>query len=182
MPAHYRSPAKSVRCPINGARWNPERLEAELKSAAGQARRHLETAAHATGIRRSFEVAPRRPGAERHRHLRRQRHCRGVAVAPDRHGKHARVPPACGRPRANPLPRSAFAAECARKGGPIVAVAAMPSIPASKLRDWIAIEAHERLLVLAPAGTVIESEPNIRFLPGSSDRDVVAALGDIRNG
>jgi hypothetical protein len=34
--------------------------------------------------------------------------------------------------------------------------------------------------VLAPAGTAIEGGLDIRFLPGTSDQDVIAALGDIR--
>lgn len=158
----------------------PERLEAELKSAADQARRHLETAAHATGIRRSFEVrrgdvalnvtdicvasdivvvSPPRSmstGTTRGFLQMRQTACQSVASV-------LHLPP-----------------NAPRKGGPIVAVAANPSDPGLEVARWIATEAHERLLVLAPAGTVIESEPDIRFLPGSSDRDVVAALGDIQ--
>ena len=62
----------------------------------------------------------------------------------------------------------------------IVAVAASAADPALDVARWIATEARERLLVLAPTGTVIEGGSDVRFLPGTSDQDLAAILGDIR--
>jgi nucleotide-binding universal stress UspA family protein len=158
----------------------PAQLEAELKAAADQARRHIEAAARATGIRRSFEVrrgdlalhvtnvcvasdivivsSQRRMGTGTARGFLRLRDAACQSVASVLH-----LPPTS-----------------ARKQGVVVAVAVSATDPAVDIARWIATEAHERLLVLAPAGTVIERGPDIRFLSGTSDQDVIATLGDIR--
>jgi hypothetical protein len=164
-------------------RWRslePAQLEAELKAAADQARRHIEAAARATGIKGSFEVrrgdlalhitdvcvasdifvvsSPNRLGTGTgHGFLQlRDAACQSVASV-------LHLPPTAGR-----------------KHGVIVAVAVSAKDPALEIARWIATEAREHLLVLAPAGTVIEGGLDIRFLPGTSDQDVIAALGDIR--
>jgi hypothetical protein len=164
-------------------RWRslePAQLDAELKAAADQARRHIEAAAHATGIKRSFQV--RRGDLALH--------VTDVCVASDilvvssqhrmgtgtAHG-FLRLRDAACQSVASVLHLPPTAS---RKQGVIVAVAVSATDPALDIARWIATEAHERLLVLAPAGTVIEGGPDIRFLPGTSGQDVIATLGDMR--
>ena len=158
----------------------PGRLEAELKAAAERARAHLEAAAHATGIRRSFEVRrgdltvhvtdicsasdivvvspPRRLGGGTTRGFRRLRDTARRSVA-----SVLFLPPNVGR-----------------KHGSIVAVAGSAADANLTLARGIAIQAREPLLVLTPAGSLMAGEPNIRTLPGTATQDVVAALGDLR--
>jgi hypothetical protein len=64
--------------------------------------------------------------------------------------------------------------------GLVVAVVTGASDPGLDVARGIAAAARERLLVLAPMGCVMQGEASVRFLPGSSVQDVVAALGDIR--
>ena len=164
-------------------RWRklePDRLEAELKAAVDQARQHLEAAAHATGVRRSFEVrrgdlalhvtdicvasdivvvsAPRRMGTGATHGFRRlhQTACQSVASV-------LFLPPNIGR-----------------QHGSIVAVAGSAADANLDLARRIALQAREQLLVLAPIGSVIAGEPNIRILPGTATQDVIAALGDMQ--
>jgi len=157
----------------------PDRLEAELKAAVGQARRHLEAAAQAIGIRRSFEVRrgdlalqvtdicvasdivvvspPSRIGSGTHGFRRlRETACQSVASV-------LFLPPHIGR-----------------KHGSIVVVAGSASDPNLDVARRIAFQAREQLLVLAPVGSVIAGEPNIRALQGTATQDVIAALGDVR--
>lgn len=157
----------------------PLLLEAELKAAADRARAHLEAAANAIGIQRSFEVrrgdltahvtdiccasdivvvsSLRRPGGGSARALRRMSDtaCRSVASV-------LFLPPVIGRKR-----------------GSIVAVAGSATDGGLALARGIAIQTREPLLVLTPAGSVMASEPNIRTLRGTATQDMIAALGDV---
>jgi hypothetical protein len=159
-------------------KFEPDRLEAELKAAVDQARRHLEAAAHATGVRRSFEVrrgdlalhvtdicvasdivvvsAPRWMGTGFTRGFQRLRAtaCQSVASV-------LFLPPNIGR-----------------KHGSIVAVAANAADNNFDVARRIALQAREQLLVLAPVGSVLAGEASVRILPGTGAQDVVAALGD----
>jgi hypothetical protein len=164
-------------------RWRslePAQLEAELKAAADQARRHIEAAAHATGIKRSFQV--RRGDLALHVtdvcvasdiFVVSSQHRMGTGTA---HG-FLRLRDAACKSVASVLHLPPTAS---RKQGVIVAVAASAADPALDVARWIATEARERLLVLAPTGTVIEGGSDVRFLPGTSDQDLAAILGDIR--
>jgi hypothetical protein len=117
---------------------------------------------HVTDICAASDIvvvsAPRRMGTGTTRGFLRLRQtaCRSVASV-------LHLPPAAGRKR-----------------GPIVAVAADAADSGLDIARWLATEAHEHLLVLAPLGSMIEGEPDIRFLPGTSAHDVTAALGDLR--
>jgi len=157
----------------------PDRLEAELKVAVDQARQHVEAAAHATGVRRSFEVRrgdlalhvtdiciasdivvispPRRMGNGTHG-FRRLRETARQSVA-----SVLFLPPNIGR-----------------KHGSIVAVVGSAIDANLDVARRIALHAREQLLVLAPVGSVIAGETNIRTLLGTATQDVVAALGDMR--
>ena len=155
----------------------PDRLEAELKAAAVQARRHLEAAAHAIGIRRSFEVrrgdlamhvadicaasdiivvsTPRQISGGTHGFVRlRETACRSVASV-------LYLPPKIGR-----------------KHGPVVAIARNAADANLEIAQRIARQAREPLLVLAPPGSAIAGEADVRILPGPAPQDVIAALGD----
>jgi hypothetical protein len=157
----------------------PDRLEAELKAAVGRARQHLEAAALATGVRRSFEIRrgdlalhvtdlcvasdivvvspPRKFGSGMHGFRRlSETACQSVASV-------LYLPPNVGRKR-----------------GSIVVVAGNATDPNLDVARRIAFQAREQLLVLAPVGSVIAGEPNVRTLTGTATQDVVAALGDIQ--
>lgn len=161
--------------------WRPlqaDRLQVELKAAAEQARRHLEAAAQSTGIKGSFEVRrgdiaahvtelciasdivvvspPRRPGSSAGFVRLQQTASRSVASV-------LHLPPSAGR-----------------QTGPIVAIAANAAEPGLELARWIAAEAQSRLLILAPAESGIEGEPDIRLLAGNSVHDITAALGEVQ--
>lgn len=160
-------------------RLQPDRLEAELKAAVDHARRHFEAAAHATGVRRSFEV--RRGDVALH--------VTDICVASDivvvssprrmSNGTH-------GFRRLRDTARQSVASvlflppTVGRKHGPIVAVAASAADASLDIARRIATEAREPLLVLAPTGSGIAGEANIRSLPGTATQDVVAVLGDAR--
>jgi hypothetical protein len=157
----------------------PERLEAELKAAATQVRQHLEAAAHANGVRRSFEVRrgdlalhvtdlcvasdifvvspQRRTTGGPLRDFRRLRETARQSVASVLY-----LPP-------NP----------SRKHGPVVAVVGSASDANVDVARRIAIQVRERLLVLAPAGIAV-SYPDFRLLPGTTAQDVIGTLGDLR--
>jgi hypothetical protein len=160
------------------SKLEPGRLEAELKAAVAQARKHIEAVAHAAGVRRSFEVRrgdlalhvtdicvasdilvvspPRRMGSGAAQAFRRlhETACQSVASV-------LFLPPSTGR-----------------EHGAIVAVAASATDPHLDLARGIALQAREQLVVLAP--NAIASEPTFRILPGGGVQDVVAALGDLR--
>jgi hypothetical protein len=157
----------------------PDRLEAELKAAVGQARRHLEAAALTIGVRRSFEV--------RRGDLALQ--VTGICVASDivvvspprsfGSGMH-------GLRRLRDTARQSIASvlflppNIGRRRGSIVVVAGGAADPNLDVARQIALQAREQLLVLAPVGSVIAGEPNIRTVTGTATQDVVAALGDSR--
>jgi hypothetical protein len=67
-----------------------------------------------------------------------------------------------------------------RAHGAIVAVARRADDPGLAVARRIATQVHERLLVLAPDGNVISGGTEIRYLPGETAQDVLAALGDTR--
>jgi hypothetical protein len=163
----------------------PDRLEAEWRAAADQARRHLDQAARAIGIRRSFEVrrgdlasqvteicvasdivvvaSPRREttyGSQRWRET-----ARGSAASV------LFLPPDAGRGR-----------------GSVVSVVTDAGDPGLAVARRIADQERERLVVLAPEvsamGTELGSEVRggavIRLPAGWSAQDILVALGDTR--
>ncbi len=159
----------------------PDRLEAELRAAAHQAQRHLEAAALATGVNRSFEV--RRGDLALH--------VTNVCVASDIVIVSSSQPES-GNWSAHGLLRLRQTAcqsaasvlhlppGTARKQGPIVAVATGADDPGLDVARWIASEAREPLLILAPIGSEMAGEPNVHVLRGTSVQDMVAGLGDVR--
>jgi hypothetical protein len=154
----------------------PDRLEAEMQAAVGQARRHIEAAALATGIRRSFEV--RRGDLAVH--------VTDICVASDivvvSSPRRMRTGTALGFRRLRDTAYQSVASvlflppNIGRKRGAIVAVAASAADANLDLARRIAIQAREPLLVLARS--VIAGEPNLRILPGIAAQDVAAALAD----
>jgi hypothetical protein len=158
----------------------PDRLEAELKAAAAQARRHVEAAAHATGVRRSFEV--RRGDLALH--------VTDICVASDiivvSPPRRMGTGTTHGFLQLRETARQSVASMLflpsapGRQHGLVVALAASASDPSLDVAQMIATGAHERLLVLAPTGSAVPGEPDIRFLPGNTARDVIAALDDTR--
>jgi hypothetical protein len=158
-------------------KFEPDRLEAELKAAVGQARRHLEAAALATGARRSFEV--RRGDLALHVN----EICLAsdiVVVSPPRMGTGTTH----GFRRLSDTARQSVASvlflppNTGRQHGSIVAVAANAADACLDVARPLALHAREQLLVLAPGA--IADEPNVRILPGTTSQDVIAALGDTR--
>lgn len=161
--------------------WRPletERLVAELRAAADQARQQLLEATRATGVRRSFEV--RRGDLALHV----TDTCVAtdiVVISPARrmgtmHGVQ-RLSDTAYRSAASVLflpPRAG------RHHGVIVAVAAGADDPALDVARRIAAQEREGLLVLTPIEIGVDEAGTIRFLPGYSVQDVVAALGDMR--
>lgn len=169
-------------------RWRPleqDQLEAELRAAADQARRHFEAAAHATGVKPSFEVRrgdlalhvidtcvasdivvvspPRRLGTGTTHGFRLLRETARRSAA-----SLLFLPPHTGRPR-----------------GLIVGVAAGAGDPSLEVARGIAAVGREPLLVLAPMGSeIVEGEGRgeiaPRILRGTSAQDMMAALGDTR--
>lgn len=168
----------------------PDRLEAELRAAAEQARRHLMEAARATGVRQSFEVRrgdlalhviatcvasdivvvspPRRMGTGHTRGFQRLRETARRAAA-----SMLFLPPHIGRPH-----------------GLIVGVASGAGDPSLEVARRIATLGRERLMVLAPVdievalhlvgGSEAGGETIPRILRGNSAQDMVSALGDTK--
>jgi hypothetical protein len=163
--------------------WRPlkaDRLEAELKAASNHARQHLEAAAHAAGIRRSFEVRRGDPAL----------HVSDICIAsdivvvspPGRSGSLT----AQGFVRLRDVACQSVASvlylppRAGRKQGPIVAVAVSAADASLDTARWIAAAAHEQVLVLAPAGSDLDGLPNVRILPGTAVQDLTAAMDDLR--
>lgn len=164
-------------------RWRPlvaDRLEAELRSAADQARHHVEVAAGASGVRRSFEV--RRGDLALH--------VSDICVASDifvvapprrmgtgtTHG-FRRLRDTARRSAASML---FLPARAGRSHGLVVAVASNLGDPGLDVARRIAALGRERLLVLAPLGSDIDGDIAPGLLGGRSAADVIAALGDAR--
>ena len=161
--------------------WRPletNRLEAELRAAADQARQQLMEAAGATGVRRSFEVRrgdlalhvtdtcvatdivvvspPRRMGMTREAQRlsdTAHRSAASVLFLPPRAGRHH---------------------------GVIAVVAAGADDPALDAARRISAQEREGLVVLAPIGSGVDGDGIVRLLPDNSVQDVVAALGDTK--
>jgi hypothetical protein len=166
-------------------RWRPleqDRLEAELRAAADRARRHLDAAARATGVKRSFEVrrgdlslqvteicvasdivvvaSPRREttyGSQRWRETA-HRSAASVLLLPPEGGRSA------GRTR-----------------GPVVAMVSDAGDPGLEVAQSIAAQRMDGLVVLAMGGSDIGTSGAVVRVPaGHSVQDIVAALGDVR--
>jgi hypothetical protein len=160
--------------------WRPleqDRLEAELRAAADQARRHLEAVALAIGVRRGFEVcrgdlashvtetcaasdivvvaSPRGMGTRGMHGFRRLHETAGLSAAAVLH-----LPPDAGRAH-----------------GPVVAVVTGMDDSSLGVARLIAAQGKERLLVLAG---VAGDDASVRIIPGTTPPDIVAALSDTR--
>jgi hypothetical protein len=158
-------------------RWRnfePDRLQAEMRAAAEQARRHLNAVANATGVRRHFEV--RRGDLT----LSVTETCAAgdivVVAAPRRETTHGfdRLRETAHRSLASVL----FLPPASPKQGLIAAVVTGADDPSLALARQIAAQGRERLLVLAPAGTEIDG--NVRVITGTTVQDIIAAMGDTR--
>jgi nucleotide-binding universal stress UspA family protein len=155
----------------------PDRLEAELKAAAGQARRHLEEVARAIGVRQKFEV--RRGDLA----LQVTETCVAtdiVVVATSRHAASH------GSQRWRETARRSAASVlflppvAGRRHGPVVAVVNLTPDHSMVVARRIAAQSRESLMVLAAAGTELDGEPMIRPLRGTAAQDINSALGDTR--
>lgn len=155
----------------------PDRLEAELKAAAEQARRHLEEAARETGVRQKFEVrrgdlalqvteacvatdilvvaSPRREASHGSRRWRETAHRSAASVL--------FLPPVAGR-----------------RHGPVVAVVTLARDHSLAVTRLLAAQSRESLMVLAAAGSELDGDPMIRPLRGTGAQDINSALGDAR--
>ena len=158
--------------------WRPlrtDRLEVELKAAAGQARRHLEDAALATGVRQTFEVrrgdlalqvaeicvasdimvvaSPRRETTHGSRRWRDTAHQSAAAVL--------FLPP-----------------DAVRRRGCVVAVVTGPGDRSLPVARSIATRAREKLMVLALPASRSEDGGVVRLLSAHSRDEIIAALGD----
>jgi hypothetical protein len=156
----------------------PDRLEAELRSAAERARRTLLEVARAAGISRSFEV--------RRGDLALQ--VTGICVAsdlivvPTARGIRTGETQGSRRLRETAL-RSAASVlflppAVNRRHGLVVALVVGPADPSLEVARRIAAQEREGLLVLTLAGG--ESDAASGLLSGNSAQDVIAALSDTK--
>jgi hypothetical protein len=170
-------------------RWRPlqqDRLEAELRAAADQARRHLDAAARATGVKRSFEV--RRGDLS----LQVAEICVAsdiVVVASPRHETtygSQRWRETAHRSAASVL---LLPPDAGRTRGPVVAVVSGAGDPGLEVAQRIAAQriASQRtdgLVVVAIGRSDIGTGPGggavVRVASGHSAGEIIAALGDVR--
>jgi hypothetical protein len=155
----------------------PGRMETDLRAAAEQAHRQLIEVANATGVRQHFEI--RRGDFALHV----TETCSAsdivvIASAPRAatHGS-GRLQETAEESAASVL---FLPPDGVRRHGLIAAVVMGPDDPSLAVARSIAVQGKARLVVLAPEGSEVEGE--VRALPGAAVHDIVAALGETREG
>jgi hypothetical protein len=161
-------------------RWRPlepDRLEAELKAAADQARRRFLDVASATGVRQSFEV--RRGDLAMHISAICAASDIVVVAAPRRMGTGTTHGFRLLRETARRSTSSVLhlPPSVARRRGPVVSVLTGADDPSLPVARQIAAAAKEQLVVLAEQAV---GDMPAQIIPGMTSPEIGAALGNVR--